>query len=113
MTILYGIKNCDTVKKARSWLDSHGVAYHLHDFRVDGLKKEQIVEWSTQLGWEALLNRRSTTWRQLSDEVKNGLDKAQAIELMLENPTLIKRPLLKQDGNYYVGFKDAEYKKLF
>lgn len=113
MTTLYGIKNCDAVKKARAWLDGHGVAHHFHDFRVDGLDKDQLIQWSTQLSWEVLLNRRSTTWRQLPDEVKDSLDKTQAIQLMLENPTLIKRPLLEREGSYCVGFKDAEYKKLF
>ncbi len=113
MTILYGIKNCDTVKKARSWLDDHGVAYRFHDFRNDGLEKQQLIEWSIQLSWEVLLNRRSTTWRQLPDEIKDNLDKAQAIELMLQHPTLIKRPLLEREGGYCVGFKDVEYQKLF
>jgi len=107
------IKNCDTVKKARQWLDGHGVTYRFHDFREDGLDKDSLIKWSQQLGWEVLLNRRSTTWRQLSDEVKDDLDKAQAIELLLQHPTLIKRPLLEQEGSYCVGFKDAEYRKLF
>ena len=113
MTTLYGIKNCDTVKKARQWLDSHGVAYRFHDLRADDLDEASLHTWSKQLGWESLLNRRSTTWRQLADRDKENLSETSAIRLMLEQPTLIKRPVLDREGSYNVGFNEAEYKKFF
>ncbi|GGK78960.1 ArsC family reductase [Amphritea balenae] len=113
MTTLYGIANCDTVKKAQRWLQTNNVAFSFHDFRKDGLTEQQLNVWIEQLGWEVLLNKRSTSWRQLDDEVKNNIDQASAIREMLATPTLIKRPVLVQNDSYKVGFKENEYSALF
>ena len=113
MTTLYGIKNCDTVKKARKWLEAAGIEYRFHDFRADGLEREQLDAWNRTVGWETLLNRRGTTWRQLPEAVKAGIDEARALDLMMEQPTLIKRPVLEHGGEIRVGFKEADYKALF
>jgi len=117
MTTLYGIKNCDTVRKAQKWFKSEGLKYTFHDFRADGLVKKDLSAWVKAVGWEVLLNKRSTTWKQLSDKDKETVDETKAIALMLANPTLIKRPVLvfkNQNGKkVHVGFKPAEYKALF
>ncbi len=113
MTTLYGIKNCDTVRKARKWLELEGFDYSFHDFRVDGLDKKDLHAWVKDVGWEVLLNKRSTTWKQLSDKDKETVDEGKAITLMLANPTLIKRPVLTYKKKIHVGFKPAEYKALF
>lgn len=113
MTTLYGIKNCDTVKKARKWLDAASIDYRFHDFRKDGLQREQLVAWKQAVGWETLLNRRGTTWRQLPEAVKENINENNVLDLFLEHPTLIKRPVLEQGGEIRVGFNEAEYKKLF
>lgn len=113
MTILYGIKNCDTVRKARKWLDAHGINYRFHDLRSDGLEEATIRSWEKAVGSETLLNRRGTTWRQLAEAEKTVLDEDKTIHLMLANPTLIKRPVLDVDGNIHVGFKLVEYETLF
>ncbi len=110
---LYGIKNCDTVKKARKWLDARGVDYEFHDFREDGLTPTQARQWINSLGWEAVLNKRSTTWKQLDAKVREAMDEKTAVATVVEHPTLIKRPLLAIGGDFYVGFKEAEYDKLF
>ena len=111
MTTVYGIKNCDTVKKALKWLDTHDIAYRFHDFRQDGINKTDLQQWSKAVGWEALLNKRSTTWRQLPDQDKDDIDASKAITLMLSNPTLIKRPVITTGKTTLVGFKEADYKK--
>ncbi|MDX5375549.1 MAG: ArsC family reductase [Gammaproteobacteria bacterium] len=113
MTILYGIKNCDTVKKARKWLDAHGVDYRFHDVRADGLDEVRLRGWVSELGWEALVNRRGTTWRQLPADVRESIDEAAAIALMLEHPALIKRPVLDLGERRVVGFSDQAYAGLF
>lgn len=112
MTTLYGIKNCDSVKKARRWLDSHAVPFRFHDFRTDGLSYQLLDGWIDTVGWEALLNRRSTSWRQLDDETKSTINATSARKLMLDNPTLIKRPVLERDGNLIVGFNSGQYQQL-
>ena len=112
MLNLYGIKNCDTVKKARRWLEDHGVEYQFHDFRQDGLDKKQLSGWVEQLGWEAVVNKRSTTWRNLSDKEKDIKTNTQATKLLAANPTLIKRPVTENNKTLLVGFKETEYKKL-
>ena len=112
MLNLYGINNCDTVKKARRWLEEHGVEYQFHDFRQDGLDKKQLSGWVEQLGWEAVVNKRSTTWRNLSDKEKDIKTNAQAAKLLVANPTLIKRPVTENNKTLLVGFKETEYKKL-
>lgn len=113
MTTLYGIPNCDTVKKAQRWLNDNNVEFAFHDFRKDGLTQAQLEQWVAALGWEALLNKRSTSWRQLSDEVKNNIDEASAIREMLATPTLIKRPVLATGDTLHTGFKDSDYSALF
>ena len=113
MTILYGIANCDTVRKARNWLTSHNVDYQFHDFRKDGLTPRQLKHWSTVVGWETLLNRRGQTWRKLTDKKKADINEASALKLMQAEPTLIKRPVLEVNSQVHVGFKDADYQDLF
>lgn len=113
MTVLFGIKNCDTVKKARKWLDAHGVDYRFHDFRADGLDEALLRGWVSELGWETLVNRRGTTWRQLPAEARESIDEAAAIALMLEHPALIKRPVLDLGERRVVGFSDQAYADLF
>lgn len=112
MITLYGIKNCDTVKKSRRWLEDHGVEYQFHDFRQDGLDKKQLTSWVEKLGWEVIVNKRSTTWRNLSDKEKDISSNSQAIKLLLENPTLIKRPIVQSKSALLVGFKNDEFKQL-
>lgn len=111
MLKLYGIKNCDTIKKARQWLDQQGVVYHFHDYRADGLQEAQLRDFVARLGWQALLNTRGTTWRKLDEAQRNACDNADAaIVLMLAQPALIKRPLL-DDGNQHalLGFSNESY----
>ena len=109
MPVLYGIKNCDTVKKARTWLDNNGIDYRFHDYRVDGLASEQLHHFAANLGWNAMLNRSSTSWRQLSAEQQADLTEAKALQLMLALPTLIKRPILATDSELLIGFKPEHY----
>ncbi len=114
MTVtLYGIKTCDTVAKARRWLDTAGIAYRFHDFRIDGLDPARLDAWVAKLGWEKLLNKSSTTFRALAPEDREGLDAAKAIRLMREAPTMIKRPVLDRGGRYEVGFKPEAYAAIF
>jgi len=108
---IYGIKNCDTMKKARSWLDSHGVAYEFHDYKAAGAPKEKLKAWTSELGWETLLNRAGTTFRKLPDADKEGLNERKALALMLEQPSMIKRPVLEVGGKLLVGFKPEVYAK--
>ena len=112
MITLYGIKNCDTVKKARKWLDEHGVDYRFHDFRADGLDMKRLEAWIKAVGWEALLNRRGTTWRKLSEGEREGIDARRAAALMLEHPTLIKRPVIEHGKQVLVGFDPKAYAEL-
>ena len=113
MVILYGIKTCDTVRKARRWLSDHRVEYRFHDLRNDGLDAALLDAWIGDLGWENLVNRRGTTWRQLPAQAREPLDAARARKLMLEHPALIKRPLLEIADARHLGFSDAHYAKLF
>ena len=108
MTI-YGIKNCDTMKKARSWLDSQGVAYTFHDYKVSGIDGASLERWVAEHGWETVLNRAGTTFRALPDAEKQGLDAGKAIALMLSQPAMIKRPVLDLGGRTLVGFKPEIY----
>ncbi|CAI8957803.1 ArsC family reductase [Methylocaldum szegediense] len=109
--VLFGIRNCDTCKKARAWLDTRGVSYQFHDFREDGLERSILEDLEHAVGWEHLLNRRSTTWRELSDEDRAHLTRDKALQLMLQFPTLIKRPVLKVGNNMFSGFSPALYEK--
>jgi Spx/MgsR family transcriptional regulator len=112
-TTIYGIKNCDTIKKARLWLSLQGIDYSFHDYRADGLERDWLQQAERQLGWEALLNKRGTTFRQLSEQQKAGLSKDTAVELLLSHPAMIKRPLLIHNGNYYLGFSASLYQEVF
>lgn len=113
MIILYGIKNCDTVKKARDWLAKNNIDYRFHDFRADGLDKAQVKNWIAELGLETLVNKRSATWKELDERTKANFNETNAEAVIVENPTLIKRPLLDTGTQKNVGFKDAEYAKIF
>jgi len=110
---LYGIKNCDTVKKARQWLDAHDVAYEFHDLKVAAPGKTRLQYWCDAVGWETLLNRRGLTWRQLDDSDKQNVDAGQAVQLMQTHPTLIKRPVIEYDKAVLVGFNEAHYQQHF
>ncbi|MGL3110015.1 ArsC family reductase [Bradyrhizobium sp. BR 1432] len=109
--IIYGIKNCDTMKKARTWLDSHGVPYEFHDYKTAGVEKDKLKQWSDKVGWETLLNRAGTTFKKLSDSDKEGLGEKKALALMLAQPSMIKRPVLEIGGKLLVGFKPDIYTK--
>ena len=113
MNTIYGIKNCDTVKKARAWLESKKIEYHFHDYRVDGVSEKQIKQWIAELGLEAMVNKRSATWKELDEKTKASLNEKTAVKVFLEFPTLIKRPLLDNGKLRYVGFKEEDYKKIF
>jgi arsenate reductase len=106
---IYGIKNCDTMKKARAWLEGHGVAYSFHDYKTSGIEKGKLKQWSDKLGWETLLNRAGTTFRKLPDADKEGLNERKALALMLAQPSMIKRPVLDAGGKLLVGFKPERY----
>jgi arsenate reductase len=107
---IYGIKNCDTMKKARAWLDKRGVGYSFHDYKTAGIERERLERWSKKVGWENLLNRNGTTFRKLPDKDKSGLDAKKAVALMLAQPSMIKRPVLELGGGQLVvGFTPELY----
>ncbi|WP_339805470.1 ArsC family reductase [uncultured Marinobacter sp.] len=106
---LYGIKNCDTVKKARKWLDENGVAYTFHDFKKDGLDDTLLTCWEQAIGWDTLLNKRGTTWRKLPDEVRDTISAQTAHQIMLDNPSIIKRPVVEHGDEVSVGFSANEW----
>src|SRR3954453_4821070 len=110
-TIIYGIKNCDTMKKARGWLDGHGVAYSFHDYKSEGISKDKLKRWADELGWETLLNRAGATYRKLPDADKQGLNERKALALMLAQPSMVKRPVLELGGKLLVGFRPEVYAK--
>jgi arsenate reductase len=109
---MYGIPNCDTIKKARKWLEANGVDYEFHDYKKQGVPDKNLRQWVKQAGWEMLLNRRGTTWRKLPEDVRENIDQASAIEVMMDNPSAIKRPVLEKDNILLIGFKQEEYDKL-
>ena len=114
MTItLYGIKACDTMKKARTWLDEHGVAYDFHDYKALGIDRARLERWVGEVGWETVLNRSGTTFRKLPDADKNGLDAEKALGLMIAQPSMIKRPVLDLGDRLLVGFKPDLYQAAF
>ncbi|KNY19024.1 MULTISPECIES: ArsC family reductase [unclassified Shinella] len=114
MTVtIYGIKNCDTMKKARTWLDTKGVAYRFHDYKAEGIDAASLTRFVDALGWETVLNRAGTTFRALPDADKQALDAGKAIALMLAQPSMIKRPMLDRDGAVTAGFKPKIYETLF
>ncbi|HYM34199.1 MAG TPA: ArsC family reductase [Steroidobacteraceae bacterium] len=108
---IYGIKNCDTMKKARAWLDSRRIVYRFHDYKAASIDRERLTHWCKKLGWETLLNRAGTTFRKLSDADKKDLNERKAIALMLAQPSMIKRPVLEIGGDILVGFKPESYEK--
>jgi arsenate reductase len=110
---IYGIKGCDTMKKARDWLDGHRVAYRFHDYKAEGVDRATLQGWAAKAGWDVLLNRGGTTFRKLPDADKTGLDEAKAIALMLAQPSMIKRPVLDVGGVLTVGFKPEAYAAVF
>ncbi|MCV9962390.1 ArsC family reductase [Pararhizobium sp. BT-229] len=110
---IYGIKNCDTMKKARTWLDGQGIAYDFHDYKAVGISREALQRWCAALGWETILNRAGTTFRALPDADKQDLNEKKAIALMLAQPSMIKRPVLDRDGKLLAGFKPDVYEDAF
>lgn len=112
MTTIYGIKNCDTMKKAMRWLNEQGIDYRFHDYRKDGLDKKQLQAWAADLGWENLLNRRGTTWRKLPETTRETINETAAIELMLEQPAMIRRPLLDTGKKITLGFDPDAWQAL-
>ncbi|MCW8194296.1 ArsC family reductase [Proteobacteria bacterium 005FR1] len=113
MITLYGIPNCDTVAKARRWLEQRGVDYRFHDFRKEGLSEAQVKAWIDDLGVDTVVNKRSTSWKNLSPAQRETLDEQTAVQLILDNPTLIKRPLLENGKQRVVGFKEDMYLSFF
>jgi len=111
---IYGIKNCETMKKARAWLDRHGVDYAFHDYKTADIERERLQQWTKKLGWETLLNRAGTTFRKLPEKDKTGLDAGKAVALMLAQPSMIKRPVLELGGGkLLVGFQPEHYSAAF
>src|SRR5262245_38578069 len=110
---IYGIKNCDTMKKARAWLDQRGVAYAFHDYKSVGIERGRLEGWARVVGWETLINRAGTTFRKLPEKDRDGLSENKAIALMTAQPSMIKRPVLDTGGKLTVGFKPQEYEKIF
>lgn len=112
MIVMYGIKNCDTIKKARKWLESQNIEYEFHDYREQGINPVQLRVWADELGWETLLNKRSTTWRNLPDETKANMNETLALHVMEDQPTLIKRPVLETGEKRMVGFSEKTWQEL-
>lgn len=113
MTTLYGIKNCDTIKKARRWLDERSVAYEFHDYKAAGVPETQLRQWIDQFGWEVVLNKRGTTYRKLDESIKQSLDAESAVAVLMTNASMIKRPILECGSTTLVGFSASEYESLF
>ena len=113
MITLYGIPNCDTMKKARAWLAEHGVDYEFHDYKKLGIDEKMLSAWVRELGWQPLLNTRGMMWRKVPQNVKDDIDEASAIALMLETPSIIKRPVLDTGSQRHVGFKPEQYTQIF
>ncbi|HWA02294.1 MAG TPA: ArsC family reductase [Rhizomicrobium sp.] len=112
-TVVYGIKNCDTMKKARAWLERHRVDYEFHDYKAAGIARSTLEAWERRVGWEALLNRSGTTFRKLPEASREGIAKTSAITLMLAQPSMIRRPVVETNGEILVGFKPEIYEKAF
>ncbi len=112
-TTLYGIKNCDTIKKARAWLSAQGIAYDFHDYKTEGIDRDRLKEWCDEFGWEVVLNRAGTTFRKLPEADKESLNASKAIKLMLAQPSMIKRPVLDLGDRRLIGFKPDLYAAAF
>lgn len=108
---VFGIPNCDTVKKARKWLDANEINYEFHDYKKKGVDKKKLESWSNELGWDALLNRRGTTWRKLDESDKADVNEARAIDLMVEHTSMIKRPVIEYDSGLLLGFDEEKYRQ--
>ncbi len=113
MTTIYGIKNCDTMKKAFKWLENNNIETIFHDYKKQGIDENVLQAAIDEHGWETVINQRGTTWRKLPDDVKNAMDAAKAVQIANENPSIIKRPLLMHENKTYLGFKDEAYRQLF
>lgn len=113
MVTIYGIKNCDTMKRAFAWLKQRDIAYTFHDYKKDGVSESSLKSWSKQVGWEKLLNTRGTTWRKLSEDQRSHMDEAKALQLMAQQPSLIKRPVVDSGETVMVGFDESAYGRLF
>jgi len=113
MVKIFGIPNCDTMKKARKWLDTHGIEYSFHDYKKQGLREDQVRTWVAELGWEQLINRRGMMWRKLSAEIRDTMDEKAAVRVMLETPSIIRRPLLDTGDTRHLGFSEAAYEEIF
>ncbi len=109
---VFGIPNCDTVKKARKWLDANDVSYEFHDYKKKGIDEKTLISWSKALGWEALLNKRGTTFRKLDETLKQDIDEGRAIALMQEHTSMIKRPVIQHDAGFLLGFDEEAYEAL-
>jgi Spx/MgsR family transcriptional regulator len=112
MLTMFGIKNCDTIKKARAWLDAHGVAYRFHDYKIEGIDRQSLETWCRAAGWENVCNRAGTTFKKLPESQRERLTATKAIALMVEHPSMIKRPVLDIDGMIVVGFSPDEYQRV-
>ena len=108
---VYGIKNCDTIKKARRFLDDNGIDYVFHDYRVDGTDKAQLQDWIGRFGWDTVLNKRGTTWRKLADNVRDNTDESNAADLLIEEPAMIKRPVLVTADTVLIGYKESDWRE--
>lgn len=113
MTTVYGIKNCDTMKKAFRWLEDNNIEYTFHDYRKDGLERDLLTSWIEQLGWEEVVNKRGTTWRKLDSETQNSMNNENAVTILIEQPAMIKRPLLIHNQTLTLGFKADQYATIF
>ncbi len=112
MIKLYGIPNCDTIKKVRKWLDNNNLEYEFHDYKKHGVPEKNLKQWIKKFGWETVLNKHGTTWRKLDDNIKRNIDETSSIQIMIENPSTIKRPVLKNGKTLLIGFNENDYKTL-
>ena len=112
-TVLYGIPNCDTIKKAKKWLTDHDITFTFHDYRKDGISADFLKQAVAEIGWQTMLNKRRTTYRQLEEAEKASIDKDKALALLELHPAIVKRPNLSHDGQIYIGFKPAQYEEIF
>lgn len=111
LPVMYGISNCDTIKKARKWLDQNAIDYRFHDYKKQGIDSDELKQWIEELGWEKLINRRGTSWRKLDEQTRNSMDDNLALNVMLDNPSIIKRPLLAYGKHKLLGFNENDYAK--
>ena len=112
MIKIYGIPNCDTIKKARNWLEANGLKYEFHDYRKHGVPENKLRKWVKQTGWETVLNKRGTTWRRLDEKTRNNINQDSAVKIMLANPGIIKRPVLESGKVLIIGFNEIDYRQL-